>query len=286
MVNQTLCDSISQFTGNEDIKTYLRNFETRCNIEKLSDAQKFKLLANKLVGIAFDQYVLHQTELHDYGSLKLFLLKTYEIKQKKLHLYSSLFSDSQHENESIDQYYLRLTFKLDDANIPHFNSQTDAGKTYLFGFIAQTMRPAIKQRINPAFDPQQLDELLTELRRLEREMIQNEHNISYQNETLESEQFSTPKSSFQTPKRVTFYPPRNLSFDHNKTGFKYNQTNYRQNRFTPYQFRQRGAERYPINHSNSSSNYSENSRTSTPIISKNYQSKHLALEPPNLIFRK
>ena len=279
MAGQCFADNIQTFSGSTDVKSYIRNFETRCLIEKLTETQKYRLLASKLHGLAFDQFSLNQAQLQDYKSLKEFLIKTYEIKQKKATLYASLFSDYQKDLESIDEYCLRLTFKLNDASIANFNSQTEAGQIYLFGYIAQTMKASTKEKISPLFDPQTLEELLAQVRVIEAETSNTmQQSVSHQDNSLSS--YETPRTNLNTPKRVQFYSPRNLSFESNRNQLKHNHQRYERNeRFQPYKTRQQNNSSLS-NYTHSTPNISGNC-TEYPRSPKNFMNKYLEWKPPN-----
>lgn len=197
-----ITDSIEYFNGNANIVEYLRHFESKIKIVKYSEVQAYKLLASKLTGLALDRFILEQEKIISYEQLKAFLLKTYNRKRKKIAVYSSLFSQQQYDDESIESFYLRLTFQLNDANIPEFNSHSENGKVYLMGYILQNMKASLKRRVPSDFDPQDLDEMIAELRELEN------YNASFANtsvnNTLSQEHMNqSVEQTFYTPHQNT-----------------------------------------------------------------------------------
>ena len=131
----TFTETIPNFNGTGDVNTFIRILESKIKIQKLDQNQSYKVLANKITGSAFDNFILNQDDLNTYSKLKDFLIKTYDRKRKKLMVLSSLFADRQDEHENIEQYYLRLTFKLNDAKIDNFNSNTESGKRLWFYYL-------------------------------------------------------------------------------------------------------------------------------------------------------
>ena len=72
-------ENISSFDGTSDINQFLRQFEARIKIDKLNESTSYKLLANKITGSAFDNFMLNQEKLNTYAELKDFLIKTQTI---------------------------------------------------------------------------------------------------------------------------------------------------------------------------------------------------------------
>lgn len=231
--NMSFADTIPNFDGTTDVNVFIRILESKIKIQKLDQPQSYKVLANKITGSAFDNFMLNQDDLNTYSKLKDFLIKTYDRKRKKLFVLSSLFADRQDENENIEQYYLRLTFKLNDAKIENFNSNTESGKIYLFGYIAQTMKNKLKNRLPSTFDPKDLDELMSELRNLdsydssfteERQSTPYKELHNHTDDSLES--FYTPGTNLRNGNRVQFHEntsqahfqhetPRNVQYRRN-----------------------------------------------------------------------
>lgn len=265
-------ETIPIFDGTGDINVFIRILESKIKIQKLDQAQSYKVLANKITGSAFDNFMLNQDDLNTYSKLKEFLIKTYDRKRKKLFILSSLFADRQDDNENIEQYYLRLTFKLNDAKIENFNSNTESGKIYLFGYIAQTMKTKLKSQLPPTFDPQDLDELMSELRNLDSydssftQETQSTPYMQLQNQANDSmETYFTPNTNFKNTNRVQFQheTPRN---------FQYRRNSGTNRRLHPYNNRGQ-------NYSNQSQNHSFNSSGgNSPNQPKNW--KNRALLPP------
>ena len=264
----TFTETIPNFNGTGDINIFIRILESKIKIQKLDQNQSYKVLANKITGSAFDNFILNQDDLNTYSKLKDFLIKTYDRKRKKLMVLSSLFADRQDENENIEQYYLRLTFKLNDAKIDNFNSNTESGKTYLFGYIAQTMKTKLKDSLPSNFDPQNLDELMSELRNLDSydsSFTQQSHSTPCKQTPTQADEsmefYYTPGTSMRNINRVQFQheTPRNLP----------QRTNWGSNR-KPHPYNN-----YQQNHSYNNSNSYNNS----PTQPKNWKTKAL-LPPP------
>jgi len=261
-------DCIQSFDGSTDVNAFLREFEARIKIEKLNETQSYKLLANKISGSAFDNFMLNQDSINTYIQLKEFLIKTYDRRRKRINVVASLFSEYQKETENIEQYYLRLTFQLNDAKFEDFNSNTESGKIYLFGFIAQTIKQSLKNKLPASFDPKDLDEMMSELRNYDSydhsftEQSTPKVQIESQNDNS-MEMFYTPNPYHKTPNRVAF---RNCETPKAVPQFKHSQYN---RRVAPYPSRQ--------NYESRNLSFGHNSNfTNSPSASdssKNYQMK-------------
>ena len=260
-----VCEGLEKFDGSQNINDYLRYFEAKILIGKYNEVQSFKILASKLEGIAFERFILLQKKLTTYDQLKQFLLETYTIKKKKINLLASLFAQKQEESEHIESFYLRITFTLNDAKIEDFNSNSETGRAYLFGYIAQNMKKSLRDRIPVNFDPQDIDELMSELRSLDHyDSSFTQVPTSTPSQTSEFEQsnneYFTPKPHFKTPAQVQFLDRTPINRYRTQ-----GRNNYRQARFAPFDRRS----------SYRNEDYSRDQKFNSP---KNY-SRLLALPP-------
>ena len=269
-----ISDSIPNFNGTANITEYIRHFEAKIKILKYSEVQSFKLLASKLTEVAFERFILNQDSITTYEQLKTFLLNAYAIKRKKFHTLNALFSLKQREDEHIESFFLRVTFALNDTNTADFNSNTESGKIFLFGYISQNMKYSLKSKLPNNFDPIDLDDMMISLKELD----------SYDDSFIKNvSQMSTPVNQSHLDKSDVYYTPHpNFQTLGNKTNFS-----QCDNFETPHNFRAKSRRRLPHNvrfqpyherniaHSNEyNTNYSPHDTSS-----KN-RNRQLAIAPP------